>query len=214
MKKNTRDYLLIISLLLITSVFSLGLFLKQKTSHDRLDMRAFPYTLGDWKGQDIEVTEREYKILETRNLISREYVNSSGDRIYTFIIYSETNRAVFHPPEVCLIGSGVTITDKRSEKINFDKRDFLTNKLYLEKGNAREMALYCYRAGNIYTDNFYFQQIYLIMNQVFARRVPGATIRVSMFIKQDEETTLSTLKSFLKEIIHGFELSTKLNTVQ
>ncbi|MDD5136043.1 MAG: EpsI family protein [Candidatus Omnitrophica bacterium] len=199
--KNTLGYAAIIALLVATSILSLNLFLREKTAHDKLDISTFPYKVMNWQGRDLPITEKEYAILETRNLISREYTNPAGEKIYLFIIYSETNRAVFHPPEVCLIGSGITIADKVPEEVKFDKRAFLTNKLFLENGPRKDIALYCYRAGDLYTDNFYLQQGYLAIHQIFGRLIPGATIRLTMASNGDEKATLPTMKNFLKEAI-------------
>jgi len=205
MNRNTVGYISVIALLSITSFFSLNLFFQERECYDKLDISAFPYTVGEWKGEDLEVTEREYDILETRNLISRRYINPSNEKIFLFIIYSETNRAVFHPPEVCIIGSGGKIVDKKSESVDTDKYKFLANKLYVGKDRARNLVLYCYKAGNLYTDNFYLQQIYFAVSQLFRKHVGGATIRVSMPIGQNEKATLTKLKDFMKETIVEIE---------
>lgn len=199
MRNSTIGYIAAVALLLTTSVFSLNLFFQEKSSRDRIDIHSFPYIVGDWKGRDLEIKEFEYKILETRNLISREYVDSFKNKLYLFIIYSETNRSVFHPPEVCMIGSGVTIVDKQPERVDADKYSFLTNKLYAEKKGYKELVLYSYKAGNLYTENFYLQQAYLAFHQIFGKQIPGATIRVSISTGRDEKSALATLKSFLAE---------------
>ena len=199
--KNISGYIVIIIMLLASSFFAINLFFQQKSSHDKLDISVFPQEIDGWKGQDIKLTEKEYDILETRNLVSREYTNSSGEKIYLFIIYSETNRSVFHPPEVCLIGSGIDIVDKKDEAMKVDKYSFLTNKLYLEKDHQKELVLYCYKAGKLYTNNFYLQQTYLTLHQIFGKVVPGATVRVSMSIGKDESATLATLKDFLARTV-------------
>lgn len=200
MKSKNIGYISIVALLSITCFLSLNLYFQQQTARDEVDIGVFPYTIGGWKGRDLEVTEREYRVLETRNLILREYVNPDGDRISIFIIYSETNRKVFHPPEVCIIGSGINIVDKRIEKIkNYNGNFISANKLYTEGGNHRSISLYCYKAANLYTNNYYLQQAYFAFKQLFQRHVRGATIRVSMPIRADEETALATLKTFMKE---------------
>lgn len=199
--KNTLVYAMLVFLLVITGLFSFNLYLREKTAHDKVNISAFPSKIMGWHGKDLPITEKEYAILETRNLISREYVDPSGEKIYLFIIYSETNRAVFHPPEVCLIGSGINIVDKKQEEVKFGGRRFFANKLYLEKGKAKDLVLYFYKAGNFYTDNFYFQQAYLALHQIFGKNVPGATIRLSITMKGSEESAFAALKDFLKETV-------------
>ena len=195
--KNTMGFVVLVMILLAASVFSLGLFRRDMSAHDKLDVHTFPMRLGEWQGKELPITQKEYDILETRNLISREYTNPSGDKLYLLIIYSETNRSVFHPPEVCMMGGGLAITDKQIEKFDAGNRTFTTNKLFAEKGQLKEMILNCYKAGNIYTNDFYLQQTQLAFHQIFGRNVPGATLRVSMQIGKDSPATLAVLKDFL-----------------
>ena len=197
--KNTVGFVALIAMLLAASAISLNLFSREMSASDKLDAHAFPMVVGEWKGRELPITEKEYGILETRNLISREYVNPAGDKLYLFIIYSETNRSVFHPPEVCMMGSGLAITDKQIENFDAGNRVFSTNKLFAEKGRFKEIILNCYKAGNIYTSNFYLQQTRLAFHQIFGRNVPGATLRVSMDEGKDQAATLATLKEFLSK---------------
>jgi EpsI family protein len=201
MKNNAVGYTTIIILLSLASIFSFDLYFQQRAFQDKLDIRIFPYRIDNWQGKDLPMTEKEYDILETHNLILREYVHPSGQKLTLFIIYSETNRAVFHPPEVCLIGSGMKIVDRKSEEINHGKDTFSTNKLYVEKDNYKQIVLYCYKADNLYTDNYYLQQAYFAFNQLLGKHVRGATVRVSMPQSKNKNKTLTILKSFLNKTI-------------
>lgn len=200
-KSNTVGYIAIIVALILSSVISLNLFLRERTAHDKLDIHKFPLVVGEWKGKEIPMEEYVYQILETRNLITREYKKGANDTLYLTIIYSETNRSVFHPPEVCMVGSGIDIVDKQPERVDSGKNSFFTNKLYAEKKDYKELVLYSYKAGNLYTDNFYLQQAYLALHQLFGRNVPGATVRVSMQLRGDEKDTLAALKAFLAQTV-------------
>lgn len=200
MKAQNVGFVAIIGLAVAAGFFSLNLYFQQRSAEDRLDIRVFPYAVGEWRGKDTTVTDEEYQILETRNLISREYTHPDGEKLHLFIIYSETNRAVFHPPEVCFIGSGIKILDKQRENIAGGQSNFAVNKLYTEKDDYRGIALYCYKAGNLYTDNFYLQQASLAWNQLLGRHKGGATIRVFTFLKEDEKSSLAILKSFLAQV--------------
>ncbi|MFC1632019.1 exosortase C-terminal domain/associated protein EpsI [Candidatus Omnitrophota bacterium] len=202
MKNNTISFVVIILLLSIASVCSLNLFLRQRAAFDKLDIHSFPYQIGDWQGTDIRLGDYVFEILETKNLILREYANPQGEVFTLFIVYSETNRSVFHPPEVCLMGGGIKLADKQREEITAGNIKFFTNKLYLEKDDYRGIALYSYKAGNLYTENFYLQQIYFALSQLFGQQKGGATIRVSTQINnQDKLTALNNLKSFLAQTV-------------
>lgn len=204
MEKNTLGFIIVIVLLAVSAVLSLNLFFQQRNARDTLDIRNFPYAIGEWQGKDLPVSEKEYAILETRNLIVREYVNPQGEKISLFIIYSETNRCVFHPPEVCFIGSGVKIVDKNRAEIPCAKGKICVNKMYAEKNNRKDLVLYCYKAGKLYTDNFYLQQTVFALHQLLGKHISGATIRVAMDIKE-EETALPVLKTFLIQTIETID---------
>ena len=200
MNRKTAGFLTIIGLLSVTSFFSINLFFQQRSQRDELDINTFPFKMGEWVGKDIEIGEYNYKILQTRNLIVREYNHPSGARLNLNIIYSETNRSVFHPPEVCLMGSGVEILDKKTEKIQGRNGETIfTNKIFLEKEGMRTVSLYCYKIGGFYTENFYLQQVYFALNQIFNKGVRGATIHAHMPLMEDEETTMAVLKDFFIE---------------
>jgi len=199
---NTLGYIFILALLGVASLVSVNLFFQEKHSSDKLDINKFPHQINEWAGKDLTVTKQEYDILETKNLIYREYANPKGEQIYLFMIYSETNRSVFHPPEVCLIGDDIKIVNKNTEAINAEKGIMRANKLYVAKNNAKDIMLYSYKVGNVYTDNFYLQQALFAINQLLGRRVKGATIRVTMAVDaKGEEYTLASLREFLKETI-------------
>jgi len=196
---KTIGYILLLVLLTATCVFSVNMYFRERTAHDRVNIGDFPYAVGNWKGKDLEITEKEYKILETRNLILREYTNLKNQTLALFIVYSETNRSVFHPPEVCMMGGGLEIAEKGVEKIDYDGRVISANKMRTEKDGYKAIVLYCYKAKNLYTDNFYLQQAYFALNQIFRSQVKGATIRVTVPITGSEEAALATAKAFLVE---------------
>ena len=200
MNKKTTGFISIVCLLSVTCFFSINLYFQQRSAHDELDISTFPYEIGEWRGVDLEIEELTYEILQTRNLLIREYAHPSGMKISLNIIYSETNRAVFHPPEVCLIGSGIEILDKQIDTIeSFNGQRISANKIYLNNNGRKNISLYCYKVGDFYTENFYLQQIYFALNQLVKKGVRGATIHALMPIVENEETTLAILREFFRQ---------------
>jgi len=206
LNKNSIAYLILVALIAGTAFLSISMFVGERTDRDRVDIHDFPLKLGAWEGSDLEITEKEQEILETKNLISRRYTNPEGENIYLFIIYSETNRSVFHPPEVCLLGSGANIVNNTSEKIDAEKLDFLASKLILEKNGYKSIALSTYTAGRVYTSSYYRQQIHFALNQLLGKgRRGGAMIRVTTQVRGTEKAALGRLKQFMERSIEILE---------
>ncbi len=44
--KNTIGFVVLVAILLVSGVISLGLFRREMTAHDRLDVHTFPMTVG------------------------------------------------------------------------------------------------------------------------------------------------------------------------
>lgn len=192
-------------LLFCVGAVSFRLYQMQRIEKDLRDIRQLPSEIGEWKAADLAVSERDYEILETRNLILREYHNKKNEPIHLFVIYSETNRRVCHPPVVCLIGSGVTVTKTTKEKISVGGREFTVNRLLAGGGGSPEqLVLYWYMLGGEFTDDYLTQQLRWVMRQATGKGLShsgGAMIRMTTPISGSEEEALKRAKHFLGDLL-------------
>jgi len=116
---NNKTFFIVIGILVIASVVGLSSYMPARVAaKGEVKMADFPMAIGEWQSKDIPLSERDFEILETRNLIMREYKNFSGELVYLYIIYSGDNRNVVHPPEICYTGGGATIIDKSILSMN------------------------------------------------------------------------------------------------
>ncbi len=155
----------------------------------------FPKIIGPWQGEDMPLEERDYEILETKNLIVRGYKNSlTGDSVYLFMVYSGDNRKVMHPPEICYTGGGATIIDKSVIPVTDSIK---ANKFTIEDKNSRQLVVYWFRTVDLNTYNYFEQQLKIVLNRSIGKRASGALIRVSTLIKDNNPgAALSLIKSF------------------
>lgn len=193
-----KNFIIVIFILLIVTAVSLASYLPaREDSALKIKVSDFPMQIGDWKATDIPLSEKDYQILETRNLIMRDYKNSKGDTVILYIIYSEDNRKVSHPPEVCYMGSGVTIVNKTSVNVT---NDIKATRLITDNEKSRQMVVYWYKAGKLFTDKYLKQQLKIVLDRTFGKRTSGALIRISSSIKDNEKETLEKLKQFAVQI--------------
>jgi EpsI family protein len=196
---TNRTFLIVSVILAIVAAISLSSYLPARTDAAlKVKVANFPKAIGQWQGTDMPVTEQDYAILETRNLFVRDYKNKAGESVYLYLIYSEDNRKVSHPPEVCFLGSGMTITDKSPIQIS---NRIKAIKLMVEKKDLREMVVYWYKAGNLYTDNYLRQQLKVVLDRTLRKRTSGALIRLSTIMRDDDqEAALKLIRSFAGQI--------------
>ena len=196
---NNKTFFIVIVILVAVSVVGLISYLPTRFDiASKIKVADFPKTIGDWQATDIPLEERDYEILETRNLFVRDYKNLNGDSIILYVVYSEDNRKVSHPPEVCYMGSGVTITDKTSVQIS---NSIKATKMVVEKADARQVVVYWFKAGKLYTDKYLKQQLKIVIERMFGKRTAGALIRVSTDIKDNnQDAALGLIRSFCGQI--------------
>ncbi len=164
-----------------------------------VQMSSFPKEIGKWKGEDVPIPERDYQILETRNLIMRDYRNTqTQDSVYLYIIYSADNRRTLHPPEICYTGGGATILEKSVIPITDSLK---ANKFIIEDKNSRQLVVYWFRTGNLSTYSYLKQQLKIVFDRTLGKRTSGAMVRVSALVKDNNaDAALGLLKSFVENI--------------
>ncbi|MCX5699817.1 MAG: EpsI family protein [Candidatus Omnitrophica bacterium] len=164
-------------------------------------MSNFPKKIGDWDGQDLKMRESDYAILETRNLIMRNYKNlTRGDVITLYIIYSSDNCKALHPPEICYTGGGAgTILEKGVTTLN---TSFKANKFIIENKASSQLVIYWFKSGNLSTYSYLHQQLKSVRDRLMQKKTSGAMIRISTTIDPNSPNkAMNLIKSFSESII-------------
>ena len=200
-----KRYILIITIFSIVAVLSLYLYYQQIKPEDAFNVSDFPMKIGQWSAEDIPLDDEVYEILETRNLILREYKTKDAPSVVLYIIYADKNRKATHPPEICLTGGGVTILEKKEKDLkitdNNQKLDIKVNYMLTEQGKTREVFIYWFKAGKTFTPKYLNQQLRIMFNQLKGKSSGGAMIRLSTRIVENEQEAINRLTGFTKEII-------------
>ena len=196
---NNKNFIITLVILILAGVIGFILYLPSRvTEMDNIKMSDFPKTFGEWDSEDIALSERVYELLETKNLIMRNYKNKQGDIINLYIIYSQDNRKVSHPPEICLQGGGATITNKSPVQITDSTK---ATKLIIENGNSRELVVYWYNAGEVHTNRYLRQQLKTVVDRMSGKKSSNVLIRVLTQVGDSgQDEALNKIKLFCAEI--------------
>jgi len=168
-------------------------------------MSRIPLKVGQWEGKDIPVEQKVYEILETKDVLVREYKDPEGDSVYLSIVYSQSNRGSFHPPEICYLGGGVKLLNKGVENIAVNDGNVLeTNILEMDGPVGVMKAWYWFAAGTRFVQSYYKQQIYLLRDAFSGRATQGALIRVSGKIVNSRIE--HKIKGFIRDMLPYLEV--------
>jgi len=196
---NNKSFFIVTTLLVIAGAVAIVSYLPtRRAAANEYQVANFPETVGEWEGKNLSIDERTYEILETRNLFIRNYKNKNGDNLYLYIVYSQDNRKVSHPPEICMTGGGLNILDKKTIEL---PGGIKAVQLLMEKGSYQQLVIYFFKAGNNYTPEYITQQMKVVVDRLTGKRTAGALIRLSIDIKDGEqEKAFQVLKSFAVEL--------------
>ena len=206
MKKFEKNYFFIILLFIASAAISWHLYFKVYSQKDAVSIHTFPREIAGWTAEELPITDKEKAILETDNVFTRRYTNPQGEEIYLFIVYSQNNRKVSHPPEVCYTGSGATILSNVHDSFSADSsalKDIKVNRVTVEQGRERQIFFYWFKVGDAFTPNYWKQQGLIALKSFLGQPASSALIRISISARKEEDDANATqkLKDFGRMIL-------------
>ena len=204
MKKLDINYWLILVIFCVVGAISWTEYFKNYRMSDTVSIHLFPTQVGDWKSEEIPVSEYDKKLLETENVFVRRYTNPQGEEVFLFAVYSQNNRKVSHPPEICYRGSGATILNNVHDAVYSAGNDLKinVNRLTVEKDEIKQIFIYWFKVGDTFTSNYWKQQMFIAFKSLFGKPASSALIRISATIRHDDtETAAKLIKNFGQQII-------------
>lgn len=189
----------------ITAVISWQLYFKVYSQKDTVSIHTFPGEIAGWTAEEIPISDKEKAILETDNVFARRYTNARKEEIYLFIVYSQNNRKVSHPPEVCYTGSGATILSNVHDSFNVAAplNEINVNRVAVEQGRDRQVFFYWFKVGDAFTSNYWKQQGLIALKSFLGQPSSSALIRISTDSKneRDDDGAAGRLKDFGRIIL-------------
>ena len=192
-------------ILIVVAILSLNLYFKTATEKDTVSIADFPRSIGPWTSEELPISKEDLSILETQNAFVRKYKNTvDGGEVFLFLVYSQHNRKVAHPPEICYLGSGVSIIENIHDpiKVEYKNLTISTNRLKLLRKNLQHLAFYWFKVGNRFTSNYWEQQLLIAINALSGVSKGSALIRISTDItSEDQDKAIRDVKSFTNLIV-------------
>lgn len=178
-----RRYWTLIAVLGVTAVVSVAYLYPSRSAPQLSYAQRLPKAIGPWSGEDLPVDDFTKAVLETDDVLMRQYDRPQGVPIILAVVFARENRKVAHPPEVCLTGSGFEVEQKGKVQL---RREFPVIRLVTARGLYREMYYYWYKSGDLFTESYLRQQMNIAANHLLRREASASLIRVSTVVKGDD----------------------------
>ncbi|MDE2222730.1 MAG: EpsI family protein [Candidatus Omnitrophica bacterium] len=198
MPNQKRQYMIILVCFIVAALASWKFYFDIAYQKDTVDIHQFPTSIQGWTSKDLFISKNDLAILETNNVFARKYTGPQGQHVYLFIVYSQHNRKASHPPEVCYTGSGIHIDQDVRDSIPVAYKDLHipANRLLLQSGGFQQIALYWFKVGDVFTRNYWKQQILVAFDSLLGRDTGSALIRISADVNGDPKAAVSRIKGF------------------
>ncbi len=148
------------------------------------DFAGVPLRVGEWEGENMPPKINDLRILSTASILSRVYTNSMGDQAWVSILFG-LDLGDFHQPEVCLKGTGLTVTESKFVTIKpkglpAHKAALLT--LTHERGEGEGVMLYWFYMAGKNVPVMGGSKVRALWDQMFGKGVqPSAKVMVQMY---------------------------------
>jgi EpsI family protein len=124
---------------------------------------AVPFTasiekaIGDWAGRDRSLTPRQYELLETRDILFREYARG-GDLVLACVAVAGADGKAAHPPEICYRGQGWDVVEQRQAVHALAGRERKIDRLRVRQDGVELLVWSWYRVGSDETPDWLEEQ--------------------------------------------------------
>ena len=171
MKKIDKIFLLCFFLILSTCFLRYFVLGADNKKIVKIETDIFPSEINGWHSTDLVMEASALNLIQPDMFLFRNYTRENKN-INVFIGYYETldKSDLAHSPLICYPGSGWTIEEKRTIKLNIKGDDIGFTQLKLKKGSRRDLVLFGYKTKGLMTGDLIRARINLIKNNFFNGR--------------------------------------------
>ena len=156
-----------------------------------------PAQVGPWVGTVLPVDQRAIEILETSDVSMTEYRLGHEPPVWFAQVAGFGNRAAFHPPEICYVGSHFEVLERQRIPVLVNGRELDVMRLVIGQGPRRFEAWYWFTANGRVTANYYEQQLWLLADTIRGKsESSGTLVRISTPL-EDADTSRRRLMTFV-----------------
>ncbi|MBI4343735.1 MAG: EpsI family protein [Candidatus Omnitrophica bacterium] len=161
-----------------------------------------PSALPGWQVEALPADARSLQLLETDDVILAKYRLGEQPPVWLVQVAGFGNRAAFHPPELCFVGSNFEVLARGPLTVDVHGRPRRLMRLVVGRGKDRMEAWYWFTAGERVTPSYYRQQLWLVADTLRGRPASGTLVRISTPLDnpaQARERLLSFMGALMRQ---------------
>jgi EpsI family protein len=166
----------------------------------REPLRNLPFQLDSWRGRDsAPFSDDIVAVLGVDEYVSRVYRGSDAAVVSLYVGYYQSQRQgdTIHSPMNCLPGAGwqPVETGLASIPVPGQTEPIQVNRIVIQKGLDRQVALYWYQSHGRSVANEYWSKIFMVYDAVRMNRSDAALVRVLSPIESEGDGSRATRRA-------------------
>ncbi len=162
-----------------------------------------PTELRGWTSSEVPLDERQYRLLESRDVLLRRF-ERSGDSLLACIAVAGPEAKAAHPPEICYRGQGWRIESQSSFDVALAGRVRPLCELVIAKDGERQLVWSWYRVGDEETESWWREQWLALAARLADRVDPAALLRFSTPLLQGDAVDAAARLDAARRRLAGF----------
>lgn len=134
---------------------------------------------GVWTGTVLPNDPRSLSLLETDDVTLMEYRLGQEPPVWLVRVGGLGNRAAFHPPEICYVGSDFEVLERGPMTVLSNGEARRIMRLVVAQQGRRREAWYWFTADGRTTPSYLTQQWWLLMDALRRRPSAGTLVHIS-----------------------------------
>ncbi len=177
----TKVHILALALLALTAGFSLFLSRPGTMTPVSGILAGIPRQIGQWRGNEIEISDYEKRILGTEDVISIQYSNPQKEDVHLLIVLAQQARKRTHPPEQCYRGEGFARQSSSTRSIRLgresDRKPIDVRQVVFERTGKTKLVWYFYKNGSQTSTSYWKHQMTIALAHMVGRHPVDTLIR-------------------------------------
>jgi EpsI family protein len=163
--------------------------------------KSIPAVIGSWRGSDVPLDPKVYPILETEDVLLRDYYQgTSTTPVMLYLVHAADRRKVAHPPEMCFTGAGYDTREDSISSLAGPAGSIRANRLLFDHKKSSVLVYYWYRIGGEETPSYTGYQLLACLKWLCGETREATMIRISTPVLLDGiEAAERRVASFLGE---------------
>jgi EpsI family protein len=169
----------------------------------RQTLRTFPFTVGDWEGQEQPLSEETVHALGVTEYVNRVYFRPADTPVQLYIGYYASQRTgdTMHSPKNCLPGAGWDPISAGYATIPLTTvQQIVVNAYVIQKDLNKQLVLYWYQGRGRVIASEYSSKFWMVTDAISRNRTDGALVRLITPIDDDETKARMRLISFAQSL--------------